>query len=86
MEELLLEDGRVATSGFGEYRIPTSMDAAPVPTVILELDNPDAPYGVRGAGELPSISSTPAIVAALRAATGKDLPRVPVRPEDVALP
>ena len=60
------------------------MDAPPVPTVVLELPNPDAPYGLRGAGEMPSVSSTPAIVAALRAATGRELTRVPVLPGDLA--
>jgi CO/xanthine dehydrogenase Mo-binding subunit len=40
---------------------------------------------VKGAGEPPTISSTPAIVAAIRAATGRPLIRVPVRPQDVAL-
>ena len=35
-------------------------------------------------GEAPTISSTPAIVAAVRAATGRALTRVPVRPEDIA--
>jgi CO/xanthine dehydrogenase Mo-binding subunit len=83
-EELVTEGGVVQTLGFGAYRIPTMMDAPPVPTIVLELGNPDAPYGLRGAGEMPSISSTPAIVAALRTATGRELRRVPVRPEDLA--
>ncbi|MEA2293656.1 MAG: hypothetical protein QOE86_1295, partial [Solirubrobacteraceae bacterium] len=43
----------------------------------------DAPYGVTGVGELAAISSTPAILAALRAATGRPLTRAPVRPEDL---
>ena len=43
--------------------------------------DPHAPYGLRGVGEPPTISSTPAIVAAIRAATGLALTRVPVRPE-----
>jgi CO/xanthine dehydrogenase Mo-binding subunit len=34
-------------------------------------------------GEPPTISSTPAIVAAIRAATGRPLHRVPVRPDDI---
>jgi CO/xanthine dehydrogenase Mo-binding subunit len=42
-----------------------------------------APYGLRGVGEPPTISSTPAVVAAIRAATGLDLARVPVRPEHI---
>ena len=48
---------------------------------VLELDDPHAPYGLRGVGEAPTISSTAAVVAAIRAATGLDLTRVPVRPE-----
>ena len=52
--------------------------------MILELGDPDAPYGVTGVGELASISSTPAVLAALRAATGHALTRAPVRPEDLA--
>jgi CO/xanthine dehydrogenase Mo-binding subunit len=83
-EELVTEDGVVTTLGFGGYRIPTAMDAPPVPTIVLELGNPDAPYGLRGVGEMPSISSTPAIVAALRAASGRQLTRVPVAPGDLA--
>jgi CO/xanthine dehydrogenase Mo-binding subunit len=47
------------------------------------LADPHSPYGLRGVGEPPTISSTPAIVAAVRAATGKALPRVPIRPEHI---
>jgi len=50
---------------------------------ILELADPHAPYGLRGVGEPPTISSTPAIVAAIRAATGRPLTRIPVRPDDI---
>ena len=84
-EELLLEDGIVRTRSFGSYRIPTIVDAAPVPTIILELGDPETPYGLRGVGEMPSISSTPAILAALRAATGHALTRAPVRPEELVV-
>ena len=57
---------------------PTGWDEA---LYVLELANPHAPYGLRGVGEPPTISVTPAIVAAVRAATGLALTRVPVRPE-----
>jgi CO/xanthine dehydrogenase Mo-binding subunit len=82
-EELLAEDGIVRERSFGAYRIPTIADAPPVPTIVLELAEPDAPYGLRGVGEMPAISSTPAVLAALRAATGRALERVPVRPEEL---
>jgi CO/xanthine dehydrogenase Mo-binding subunit len=51
--------------------------------VVLELEHPNAPYGVAGVGELACITSTPAVLAALREATGRPLTRVPVRPEDL---
>ncbi|MEA2154861.1 MAG: hypothetical protein QOE11_1001 [Solirubrobacteraceae bacterium] len=82
-EQLIVDDGLVQTRSFGEYRIPTMADAPALPTVILELGDPDGPYGVKGAGEIPATSATPAVVAALRAATGAALERVPVRPEDL---
>jgi CO/xanthine dehydrogenase Mo-binding subunit len=52
---------------------------------VLELGDPDAPYGLKGVGEPPVISSPAAIVAALRSATGLPLTRIPVRPDDIAL-
>jgi CO/xanthine dehydrogenase Mo-binding subunit len=50
---------------------------------ILELPDPHAPYGLRGVGEPPTISSGPAVLSAVRAATGLSLTRVPVRPEHI---
>ena len=50
---------------------------------LFEFPHPDSPYGLNGVGEPPTLSSTPAIVNALRNATGLDLPRVPVRPTDL---
>jgi len=52
---------------------------------LVEEPEPGAPFGAKGVGEMPTVSSTPAIVAAIRAATGVDLTRVPVRPQDIAL-
>jgi CO/xanthine dehydrogenase Mo-binding subunit len=83
MEELVVEDGVVVNGSFGGYRIPTIVDAPQLPSVILELEHPDAPYGVTGVGELASITSTAAVLAALRDATGLALTRAPVRPEDL---
>jgi CO/xanthine dehydrogenase Mo-binding subunit len=83
-EEVLVGgDGRVQTQSFGAYRIPTIVDAAPVPSIVLELGDPDTPYGLRGVGEMPSISSTPAVLAALRDATGRAVTRAPAHPEDL---
>jgi xanthine dehydrogenase D subunit len=83
MEEIQVVDGEVRNASFTDYLIPTVLDMPPVRLDVLELGDPDAPYGLRGVGEPPTISSTPAIVAALRAATGAALTRVPVRPDDM---
>jgi CO/xanthine dehydrogenase Mo-binding subunit len=50
---------------------------------VLEYPDPNAPYGLRGVGEPPTISSGPAVAAAIRAATGLDLPQIPIRPEHI---
>jgi xanthine dehydrogenase D subunit len=84
-EEVLLEDGLVRTRSFGAYRMPTIVDAAPVDHIILELGDPAAPYGLRGVGEMPSITSTPAILAALRAATGNPVIHAPAYPEHLVV-
>ncbi|HZD02124.1 MAG TPA: xanthine dehydrogenase subunit D [Actinomycetes bacterium] len=86
MEEIQVEGGTVRNPSFTDYLIPTVLDMPRVRLDVLELGHPDSPYGVRGVGEPPTISSTPAIVAAVRAATGQPLTRVPIRPEDVIGP
>ncbi|MFJ5989379.1 molybdopterin cofactor-binding domain-containing protein [Lentzea sp. NPDC092896] len=81
MEEIQTSGGKVRNPSFTDYLIPTVLDMPPMSIDVLELADPHAPYGIRGVGEPPTISSTPAIVAAIRAATGLALTRVPVRPE-----
>jgi CO/xanthine dehydrogenase Mo-binding subunit len=83
MEEIQVVDGLVRNASFTDYLIPTVLDMPPVKLDVMELGDPDSPYGLRGIGEPPTISSTPAIVAALRAATGQPLTRVPVRPDEL---
>ncbi|HEX8627480.1 MAG TPA: molybdopterin cofactor-binding domain-containing protein [Catenuloplanes sp.] len=81
MEEIQVVDGMVRNPSFTDYLIPTILDMPPMVVDVLELADPHSPYGLRGVGEPPTISSTPAVVAAIRAATGLPLTRVPVRPE-----
>jgi CO/xanthine dehydrogenase Mo-binding subunit len=82
MEEIQVSEGKIRNPSFTDYLIPTILDMPPVRADILELGDPEGPYGIKGAGEPPTISSTPAIVSALRAASGRALGRVPVRPDD----
>ena len=83
MEEIQIVDGKITNPSFTDYLIPTILDTPPMPIEVLEYADPHAPYGLRGVGEAPTISSGPAVAAAIRAATGLDLRRVPIRPEDV---
>ncbi|MGW7291519.1 xanthine dehydrogenase subunit D [Streptomyces xiamenensis] len=82
LEEIVVgPDGRVRNPSFTDYLIPTILDVPSMPLDLLELADEHAPYGLRGVGEAPTLSATPAIVAAVRQATGLELVRVPVRPE-----
>ncbi|TKA10994.1 xanthine dehydrogenase family protein molybdopterin-binding subunit [Actinacidiphila oryziradicis] len=82
MEEILVSpDSKVRNPSFTDYLIPTILDTPPMRIDVLELADDHAPYGLRGVGEAPTLSSTPAVVSAIRAATGLALTRVPVRPE-----
>src|SRR5438309_18667 len=85
MEEIQTRNGLITNASFTDYLIPTALDMPPVEAVLIEDPEPDAPYGVKGVGEPPTVVSTAAIVSALRAATGRELTRVPVKPDDIAL-
>ncbi|MGH2716335.1 MAG: xanthine dehydrogenase family protein molybdopterin-binding subunit, partial [Thermoleophilaceae bacterium] len=84
MEEMAVDEGIVVSRSLGDYRIPTIVDAPEMRSLVLELGNPESPYGVTGVGEVGALTSTPAVLAALRAATGRALTRVPAHPEDLA--
>jgi xanthine dehydrogenase D subunit len=84
MEEIVQIDGRIRNASFTDYLLPTMLDMPPVVATLIEEPDPQAPLGAKGVGEPPCISVTPAIVAAIRDATGVPLTRVPVRPQDLA--
>jgi CO/xanthine dehydrogenase Mo-binding subunit len=83
MEEIVVRDGEVLNASFTDYLIPTTLDMPRVVMEVLEHADPSAPYGLKGVGEPPNISTPPAVVAAVRAATGRPLARMPVRPEHI---
>jgi OHCU decarboxylase len=83
LEEIQVRDGKVLNASFTDYLLPTILDMPPVRMEILEHADPIAPYGLKGVGEPPNISTPPAVVAALRDATGRALRRMPVRPQDI---
>jgi CO/xanthine dehydrogenase Mo-binding subunit len=87
MEEIQTRDGLITNASFTDYLIPTTLDMPPVESVLVEEPDPDAPYGAKGVGEPPTVVATAAVAAALRDATGLELARAPIRPEQlVGLP
>jgi CO/xanthine dehydrogenase Mo-binding subunit len=84
MEELQLEDGHIRNASFTDYLLPTALDMPPVEVVLVEEPEPDAPFGAKGVGEPANVVAPAAIVSALRAALGRDLRRIPVKPDDLA--
>ncbi len=83
MEELIVDGGVIKNPTFTDYLLPTFLDAPAIEARFIEEPDHWGPFGAKGIGEPPTISSTPAVVAAIRAATGRDLRRAPVRPEDI---
>ncbi len=88
MEEIVVSDGRIRNPSFTDYLIPTALDLPDLRVAAL-IEEPEdhlgAPFGAKGVGEAPTISSGAAVAGAVRAATGLVLPRVPIRPADIAL-
>ena len=82
-EEVVVSHGVIRNASFTDYLIPTILDAPPVVTVAVEEPDDGTPYGLKGIGEMPTIVSTAAVVAALRDATGRELNRAPVSPDEL---
>jgi xanthine dehydrogenase D subunit len=85
MEELVMEAGVIRNPNFTDYLLPTILDAPEVEALLIEQDGSWGPFGAKGVGEPPTISSTSAVLAAVREATGRPIDRAPIRPQDIAL-
>jgi CO/xanthine dehydrogenase Mo-binding subunit len=83
MEEIQLKDGVVQNASFTDYLIPTILDMPPMVSELVEEPEPGVPYGAKGVGEPSTIVAPAAIAAALRDATGRELNRIPVKPDDL---
>jgi CO/xanthine dehydrogenase Mo-binding subunit len=75
-------DGKLQNPGFLDYRIPVASDLPMIDTVLVEVPNPNHPFGVRGVGEVPIVPPMAAVANAIEAAVGvrmHDLPMSPPR-------
>ncbi|NJN14969.1 MAG: xanthine dehydrogenase family protein [Oscillochloris sp.] len=84
LEHFQMRDGRVLTPHFSNYLLPTALDAPlTITPIILELADPEGPYGARGVAELPLVPFAPAVATAIHAATGAWVSDLPFTPERV---
>jgi CO/xanthine dehydrogenase Mo-binding subunit len=77
------DDGKLQNAGFLDYRVPVASDLPMLDTVIVEVPNPNHPYGVRGIGETPIVPPMATIANAVRAATGIRFQELPMSPPKV---
>jgi CO/xanthine dehydrogenase Mo-binding subunit len=83
MEELVSEDGRIATRSLAHYELPTSLDVPELEIVLLEPDAGPGPFGAKFAGELSISGVAPAIANAISNACGSAPRELPLTPERV---
>jgi len=84
LEHFQVHDGHVLTPYFSTYLLPTVLDMpAAVAPIILELADPNGPYGARGVAEMPLIPFAPAVASAIYDAAGAWLTALPMTPERV---
>lgn len=81
MENLVVRDGRVVNPYFSQYLIPGIRDIPTrVDSVLVEIPDPEGPWGARGMAEMPFMPLAPAVVAALHDATGVWFDEIPLLP------
>ena len=74
------DDGRLQNPSFLDYRIPVCSDLPFIDTEILEIPNPNHPYGIRGVGETSIVPPLAAIAGAVSNAVGVRLDHTPMSP------
>ncbi|MBI2991932.1 MAG: xanthine dehydrogenase family protein molybdopterin-binding subunit, partial [Deltaproteobacteria bacterium] len=83
MEHLMIDDGKVATTHFGDYKIPTIQDVPPMRTVVTEMPKGPGPYNSMAIGETSNISVAAAIANAVEDAVGVRITELPITAEKV---
>ena len=71
------------TENLHDYLIPTFGDVPPIDSQLIEVPDPEGPFGAKGLGEHVLIPTAPAILNAIRHATGAEITRVPALPHRV---
>jgi len=74
------KDGRLQNAGFLDYRIPVTSDVPMIESVLVEVPNPNHPFGVKGVGEVNICAPMAAIANAIANATGRRMQDLPISP------
>ena len=83
-EEYIYNDkALLENTGFLDYRMPVASDVPMIDTVIIEVPNPNHPYGVRGVGEPPLVSAPAAVANAVENAIGRTMSDLPLSPPKI---
>ena len=82
-EKVVLENGRMINNQMTNYIMPTAEDVPPIHVFFEELPFRYGGFGAKGIGELPHDGPAPAILNAIRAATGVSFSSIPLLPEDL---
>ncbi|MBA3448051.1 MAG: molybdopterin-dependent oxidoreductase [Pseudaminobacter sp.] len=71
------------TENLHDYLIPTIGDVPPIETILIEVPDPEGPFGAKGLGEHVLIPTAPAILNAIRHATGVLPTKIPATPSRI---
>ena len=83
-EEFIFDgDGKLDNPGFLDYRIPVASDLPMIDTHIVEVPNPNHPFGVRGCGETPIVAPLAAVGNAVNRALGTRIRELPLSPSNI---
>ncbi len=77
------EDGKLQNASFLDYRMPLSSDLPMIEAVMVEVPNPNHPYGVKGVGEVNICPPMAAIANAIENAVGRRMTDLPMSPPRV---
>ena len=76
-------DGRMSNPGFLDYRVPVASDVPMIEPIIVEVPNPNHPYGVKGVGEVSICPPMAAIANAVADAIGRRMQELPMSPPKI---
>jgi 4-hydroxybenzoyl-CoA reductase subunit alpha len=82
-EEFVMENGKTHNNNLHDYKMPRSTDAPDIKVIDIITDDPDGPFGAKESAEGSTVSSPPAVIAALHDATGVWFKEQPVTPERI---